>query len=105
MKPCGNGWAPLAPEPVVVISPPRHVAGIPLPRPAGSRAPRRRTGSRSAVGQVCVERESPRLQYDSESMSLLFYDEILRGVESHIREHNWSLLITYLREATDPDLP
>jgi LacI family transcriptional regulator len=38
-------------------------------------------------------------------MSLLFYDEILRGVEARIREHNWSLLITYLREATDLDLP
>ena len=31
-------------------------------------------------------------------MSLLFYDEILRGVEQRIRYHNWSLLITYLRE-------
>jgi LacI family transcriptional regulator len=36
-------------------------------------------------------------------MSLLFYDEILRGVEARIRHHNWSLLITYLEEAGTPD--
>src|SRR6202007_1499040 len=39
-----------------------------------------------------------------ESMSLLFYDEILRGVEQRIRHHNWSLLITYLREESNDDL-
>jgi LacI family transcriptional regulator len=60
---------------------------------------------KNVIGLVCVERQSPRQQYDIESMSLLFYDEILRGVEAHIRQHEWSLLITYLREATDPDLP
>jgi len=60
---------------------------------------------KNVIGLVCVERQSPRQQYDIESMSLLFYDEILRGVEARIRQHQWSLLITYLREATDPDLP
>jgi LacI family transcriptional regulator len=61
---------------------------------------------KNVIGLVCVERQSPRQQYDIESMSLLFYDEILRGVEARIRDHNWSLLISYLREAaTDPDLP
>ena len=60
---------------------------------------------KNVIGLVCVERQSPRQQYDIESMSLLFYDEILRGVEARIRQHEWSLLITYLREATDPDLP
>jgi LacI family transcriptional regulator len=61
---------------------------------------------KNVIGLICVERQSPRQQYDIESMSLLFYDEILRGVEARIRDHNWSLLISYLREAaTDPDLP
>ena len=60
---------------------------------------------KNVIGLVCVERQSPRQQYDIESMSLLFYDEILRGVESRIRHHKWSLLITYLEEASDPDLP
>jgi LacI family transcriptional regulator len=60
---------------------------------------------KNVIGLVCVERQSPRQQYDIESMSLLFYDEILRGVESRIRHHKWSLLITYLEEAGDPDLP
>jgi LacI family transcriptional regulator len=55
------------------------------------------------IGLVGVERLAPH-QYDIESMSLLFYDEILRGVEQRIRYHNWSLLITYLREDSDDDL-
>lgn len=49
------------------------------------------------IGLVCAERPAHQ-QYDSESMSLLFYDEILRGVEQRIRDLEWSLLITYLRE-------
>jgi LacI family transcriptional regulator len=55
------------------------------------------------IGLVCVERLAPH-QYDIESMSLLFYDEILRGVEQRIRDLNWSLLITYLRESDKADL-
>jgi LacI family transcriptional regulator len=55
------------------------------------------------IGLVGVERLAPH-QYDIESMSLLFYDEILRGVEQRIRYHNWSLLITYLREESHEDL-
>jgi LacI family transcriptional regulator len=55
------------------------------------------------IGLVCVERLAPQ-QYDIESMSLLFYDEILRGVEQRIRDLNWSLLITYLREGNSADL-
>jgi len=57
---------------------------------------------KDVIGLVCVERSVPS-QYDVESMALLFYDEILRGVESQIRDHNRSLLITYLQEAR-PDL-
>jgi LacI family transcriptional regulator len=52
---------------------------------------------KNIIGLVCIERLAPH-QYDIESMSLLFYDEILRGVEQRIRDHNWSLLITYLSE-------
>jgi LacI family transcriptional regulator len=58
---------------------------------------------KNVIGLVCVERLAP-LQYDIESMSLLFYDEILRGVEQRIRYHNWSLMITYLREESYEDL-
>jgi LacI family transcriptional regulator len=57
---------------------------------------------KDVIGLVCVERSIPS-QYDVESMALLFYDEILRGVEAQIRNHNRSLLITYLEEAR-PDL-
>ena len=38
-------------------------------------------------------------------MSLLFYDEVLRGVEARIRDHNWSLLITYLQRGQRAGLP
>jgi LacI family transcriptional regulator len=58
---------------------------------------------KNVIGLVGVERLAPH-QYDIESMSLLFYDEILRGVEQRIRYHNWSLLITYLREESSEDL-
>ena len=37
---------------------------------------------------VCVERQAQ--QYDIENMNLLFYDEVLRGVESLIRDREWS---------------
>ena len=42
---------------------------------------------KNVIGLVCVEHVglAPR-QYDIESMSLLFYDEILRGVEARIRD-------------------
>ena len=58
---------------------------------------------KNVIGLVGVERLAAH-QYDIESMSLLFYDEILRGVEQRIRYHNWSLLITYLREESSDDL-
>jgi LacI family transcriptional regulator len=57
---------------------------------------------KDVIGLVLVERALPKQQYDIENMSLLFYDEVLRGVEAMIRKMNWSLLITYL--ADDPDL-
>ena len=38
-------------------------------------------------------------------MNLLFYDEVLRGVEARIRDHDWSLLITFLQGVHDPGFP
>jgi LacI family transcriptional regulator len=54
---------------------------------------------KDVIGLVCVEHAglNPR-QYDSEAMSLLFYDAVLRGVEARLREASWSLLLTFLRE-------
>ena len=52
---------------------------------------------KDVIGLVCVEREKPH-HSNIESMSLLFYDEVMRGVESRVRERRGSLLITYLRE-------
>jgi LacI family transcriptional regulator len=54
---------------------------------------------KDVIGLVCVEHTGlmPN-QYDIESMSLLFYEEVMRGVEARIRERSWSLLVTYLRE-------
>lgn len=54
---------------------------------------------KEVIGLVCVEHTGRKPgQDDVESMSLLFYDEVLRGVESGVRDLGWSLLITYLRE-------
>jgi LacI family transcriptional regulator len=58
---------------------------------------------KDVIGMVCVEREAQ--QYDIENMNLLFYDEVLRGVESRIRDEEWSLLITFLQGANDPGFP
>jgi len=55
---------------------------------------------KDVIGLVCVERHEQ--QYDIENMNLLFYDEVLRGVEARIRDQEWSLLITFLQGANDP---
>jgi LacI family transcriptional regulator len=55
---------------------------------------------KDVIGLVCVERHAQ--QYDIENMNLLFYDEVLRGVEARIRDEEWSLLITFLQGANDP---
>jgi DNA-binding LacI/PurR family transcriptional regulator len=44
---------------------------------------------KEVIGLVCVERTSPKLQYDIEAMSLLFYDEVLR-------EGSWLVADDYL---------
>ena len=71
-----------------------------VPDSAAQSLSRRR---KDVIGLVCVERAAPKQQYDRESMSLLFYDEILRGVEARIRHRNWSLMITYLEGDASPD--
>jgi LacI family transcriptional regulator len=55
------------------------------------------------IGLVCVERRAK--QYDIENMNLLYYDEILRGVEGRIRDFNWSLLIAFLQGGQEGDFP
>ena len=68
-----------------------------VPDAAAQSLSRRR---KDVIGLVCVERHAQ--QYDIENMNLLFYDEVLRGVESLIRDQEWSLLITFLQGANDP---
>jgi len=51
---------------------------------------------KDVIGLVCMEREAQ--QDEIENEGLLYYDEVLRGVEARIRDREWSLLITFLRE-------
>lgn len=56
---------------------------------------------KDVIGLVAVEHmglQPTQFDYAIESMSLLYYDEVMRGVEARIRDLDWSLLITYLRE-------
>jgi LacI family transcriptional regulator, galactose operon repressor len=69
-----------------------------VPDGAGRSLSRRR---KDVIGLVCVER--PAQQYDIENMNLLFYDEVLRGVEHQIRNQEWSLLITFVQGTAGPD--
>ena len=51
---------------------------------------------KDVIGLVCVEREVDHI--DIENVGLLYYDEVLRGVEACIRQRkNWSLLITFMQ--------
>ena len=55
---------------------------------------------KDVIGLVCMEHSGfSRAQHDSESMSMLFYDGVLRGVEARLRTGTWSLLLTFLSEA------
>src|SRR5215469_10574269 len=60
-------------------------------------------GRKDVIGLVCKERE---VDYALQNAGLLYYDQVLRGVEEHIRSHNWSLLITFMQagEISEPDL-
>lgn len=58
---------------------------------------------KDVIGLVCVEHAGRRPdQFDLESMGLLFYEEVMRGVEATIRERSWSLLITFVHEEETP---
>ncbi|HTW99089.1 MAG TPA: LacI family DNA-binding transcriptional regulator, partial [Acidimicrobiales bacterium] len=60
-----------------------------VPDSAAQSLSRRR---KEIIGLVTLERRSH--QADVEGMSLLFYDEVLHGVESRLRDQGWSLLIS-----------
>ncbi len=49
---------------------------------------------KDVIGLVYVEREPE--PYDIENEGLLYYDEVLRGVEARIRDRQWSLLIAFM---------
>jgi LacI family transcriptional regulator len=51
-------------------------------------------GRKDVIGLVCKERE---VDYALENAGLLYYDQVLRGVEEHVRSRNWSLLITFMQ--------
>ena len=59
-------------------------------------------GRKDVIGLVCKERELQ--HYDLEDAGLLYYDQVLRGVEACIRHHGWSLLITFM-QADDTGQP
>jgi LacI family transcriptional regulator len=63
-----------------------------VPDAAGQSLSRRR---KDVIGLVCVEREVDHI--DIENVGLLYYDEVLRGVEAPLRHRNWSLLITFMQ--------
>jgi LacI family transcriptional regulator len=70
-----------------------------IPDGAAQSLSRRR---KDVIGLVYVVREEK--QNDIENMSLLYWDEILRGVEGRIQDdHRWSLLITSLRARDERD--
>jgi len=49
---------------------------------------------KEVIGLVCKERE---VDDALENAGLLYYDQVLRGVEEHIRARDWSLLITFMQ--------
>jgi LacI family transcriptional regulator len=57
------------------------------------------------IGMACVERETAG-QHDIEIESLLYYDEVQRGVQARIRDSQWLLLSTFMQadRAGEPDL-
>jgi LacI family transcriptional regulator len=61
-------------------------------------------GRKDVIGLVCKEREVDDALKDA---GLLYYDQVLRGVEDLIRARDWSLLITFMQadEHGEPDVP
>jgi LacI family transcriptional regulator len=73
-----------------------------VPDSAAQSLSRRR---KDVIGLVYMDRSEAK-QYEVENMGLLYYDELLRGVQARIRDdHRWSLLITCLYEDEAKDLP
>jgi LacI family transcriptional regulator len=68
-----------------------------VPDGAGRSLSRRR---KDVIALVCVESEE---ESEIESLGMLYYDEVLRGVEARIRHQNWSLLITFMHRNVDPE--
>jgi LacI family transcriptional regulator len=60
---------------------------------------------KDVIGLVCMEREAQ--QDEVENEGLLYYDEVLRGVEARIRDREWSLLITFVQAdgVDEPEYP
>src|SRR6202451_1421327 len=60
---------------------------------------------KDVIGLVGMEREAQ--QDEIENEGLLYYDEVLRGVEARIRDREWSLLITFVQadEVDEPEYP
>ena len=69
-----------------------------VPDSAAQSLSRRR---KEVIGIICIERPAN----NHENMNLTYTDELLHGVEAHIRTLDWSLLITFWNEATDPGFP
>jgi LacI family transcriptional regulator len=59
---------------------------------------------KDVIGLVCKERE---VDDALENAGLLYYDQVLRGVEERIRYNDWSLLITFMQsdDTGEPDVP
>jgi LacI family transcriptional regulator len=59
---------------------------------------------KDVIGLVCKERDVRHHRLEDEG--LLYYDQVLRGVEDHIRARDWSLLITFMQadEVGEPDV-
>jgi LacI family transcriptional regulator len=59
---------------------------------------------KDVIGLVCKERDVRHHRLEDEG--LLYYDQVLRGVEDHIRARDWSLLITFTQaEEGQPHVP
>jgi LacI family transcriptional regulator len=69
-----------------------------VPDSAAQSLSRRR---KEIIGIVCIERPANH----HENMNLTYNTELLNGVEAHIRDLDWSLLLTFWNGITDPDFP
>ena len=60
---------------------------------------------KEVIGLVCKERDVRHHRLEDEG--LMYYDQVLRGVEDQIRARNWSLLMTFMQSdgMGEPDLP